>query len=74
VGAADRYWHRIWARPPAQIWQQTNDEDPRVDIYRFAPTWRFWVPANRLHLYGTIGMRDRDMPVLESGGVVESGR
>ena len=53
----------LWGRPCAQIFHQTNDEDPHVDIYRYDPTWRFWAPARDVYVYATGGMADRPMPV-----------
>jgi hypothetical protein len=61
---ANRYhaYEDFWGRRCVQVFKQTNDEGPRVDIYRFAPTWKVWAPAFGVNVYVTDGMASQDMP------------
>ena len=52
----------VWRRSADQVFHQTDDEEPRIDIYRFPPTRRFWAPANRMYVYATAGMSDALQP------------
>lgn len=52
----------VWQRSADQVFHQTDDEEPRIDIYRFPPTRRFWAPASRMYVYTTAGMSDAMQP------------
>lgn len=52
----------VWRRSADQVFHQTDDEIPRVDVYRFPPTRRFWAPASRMYVYVTAGMSDVAQP------------
>lgn len=52
----------VWRRSADQVFHQSDDELPRVDVYRFPPTRRFWAPASRMYIYATAGMSDMPQP------------
>ncbi len=59
-----RQWgyRAVWRRAPDLVFHQANDELPRVDVFRFPPTRRFWAPARDATVYVTGGMSDMVQP------------
>ena len=63
VAERERRYESFWKRRCAQVFRQTNEEDPHVDVYRYAPTRIPWARERRCHVYITGGMTERMMPV-----------
>lgn len=57
----------VFRRAPDIVFHQTHDEEPRVDVYRFPPTRRFWAPARDVWAYVTAGMSTRPQPRADGG-------
>ena len=52
----------VFRRAPDIVFHQTHEEAPRIDVYRFPPTRRFWAPARDVYVYATAGMSAEAQP------------
>jgi hypothetical protein len=59
----ERRYRRLWSRC-FEVFHQTDEESPHIDVYRFSPTWRPWAPARNWFVYLTGGMAEREMPSI----------